>query len=183
MLLAVVVGIILTVPGIYISFHLASIGLGGTSTVAMIMMGNSLVAAVFSGFFGKATGRFSWKLIFVISFSTMGFGLVVLAYAPSVWFVVPAMLVMGIGMGWLAPGIPAKAVESVDDGRRGTVVGVVQGAAAAAPLVGLAVLEPLLPVVGTLGIMLAVAGLSLLLFAFYAVSRSDRPRAPQPALH
>ncbi|MDG2004853.1 MAG: MFS transporter [Novosphingobium sp.] len=173
-MLGVAVGIILTVPGIYFSFHLASVGLDGTSTVAMVMMGNSLIAAIFSASFGKATSRLSWKMIFVISFATLGFGLVLLALAANLWLVVVAMLVMGIGMGWLAPGIPAKAVESVGEGRRGTVVGIVQGAAAAAPLVGLTLLEPLVPVIGTLGVLLIVASLSLLLFLGYAVSRSDR---------
>lgn len=183
LLLAAAVGAILTVPGIYMSFHLGSIGIDGTSTVSMIFMANSLVAAVFSGLFGAATARLSWKSIFLISFATMGFGLVLMAYAPSIWIAVPAMLVMGIGMGWLAPAIPAKAVESVDDGRRGTVVGIVQGVAAAAPLAGLAILEPQLQAVGTAGVMLAVGGLSLLLFLFYAASRGDRPRPPRPVLH
>jgi MFS family permease len=182
-LLGLAVGIILTVPGIYMSFHLGSIGIEGTSTISMIFMTNSIVAAVFSSLFGRACARLSWKWLFVISFTSMGFGLLLMAYAPSIWIAVPAMLVMGVGMGWLAPAIPAKAVESVDEGRRGTVVGIVQGVAAAAPLAGLAVLEPLLPTVGTPGVMLAVGSLSLLLLLFYVLSRGDRPRAPQPALH
>lgn len=183
LVLALAVGVILTIPGIYASFHLASIGLGKTSTVAMLMMGNSLMAAVFSAMFGRALSRFSWKMIFSISFSALGFGLIMFAYAPNIWFAIPALLLMGVGMGWLAPGIPTKAVESVDAGRRGTVVGAVQGAASVAPLIGLTMLEPLTPLIGTPGIMLVVGILSTALFLGYAVSRSDRPSPPSPALH
>jgi len=178
-LLSLAVGIILTIPGIYVSFHLASVGLGKTSTVAMLMMGNSLMAAIFSAMFGRAIARFSWKVIFSVAFSTMGLGLVMFAYAATIWLAIPALLLMGVGMGWLAPGIPALAIASVGEGRRGTVVGAVQGAAAAAPLLGISLLEPLTPIIGTLGIMLIVGVLSTALFVGYAVSRSDRP-AGQP---
>jgi MFS family permease len=171
--LALAIGIILTIPGIYVSFHLATIGLGKTSTVAVMMMGNSLLAAVFSSIFGKATRRYSWKLIFCIAFSTMGIGLIMLAFAHGIWVAIPALLLMGAGMGWLAPGIMAKAVDSVEEGRRGTVVGAVQGASAVAPLVGLSLLEPLQ--IGTTGVMLLVGLLSVALFLGYALAPSDRP--------
>lgn len=182
-LLSIAVGIILTIPAIYVSFHLASLGLGKTSTVAMLMMGNSLMAAIFSAIFGRAIGRYSWKVIFSIGFSAMGLGLVMFANAATIWLAIPALLVMGVGMGWLAPGIPALAVASVGEGRRGTVVGAVQGASAAAPLLGISLLEPLTPAIGTSGIMLVVAILSTALFLGYAISPSDRAAGPQPSLH
>jgi MFS family permease len=173
LLLALAIGVILTIPGIYVSFHLANVGLGKTSTVALLMMSNSMVAAVFSAIFGRATKRHSWKVIFSIAFSTMGVGLVMLAYAPGLAVAIPALLLMGAGMGWLAPGIMAKAVDSVEEGRRGTVVGAVQGASAVAPLVGLSLLEPLH--FGTQQVMLLVGVLSLGLFLRYAVAPTSRP--------
>jgi MFS family permease len=173
LLLALAIGVILTIPGIYVSFHLATVGLGKTSTVALLMMANSLTAAVFSAIFGKATQRYSWKLIFSIAFSSMGVGLIMLAFAPGIAVAIPALLLMGAGMGWLAPGIMAKAVASVEEGRRGTVVGAVQGASAVAPLVGLSLFEPLQ--IGTAGVMLLVGTLSIALFLGYVLARSDRP--------
>jgi MFS family permease len=173
LLLALAIGIILTIPGIYVSFHLAAVGLGKTSTVALMMMSNSLTATVFSAIFGKAPKRYSWKVIFTVAYSTMGIGLIMLAFAPGIAVALPALLLMGAGMGWLAPGIMAKAVDSVEEGRRGTVVGAVQGASAVAPLVGLSLFEPLQ--IGTTGVMLLVGALSVALFLGYAVAPSDRP--------
>jgi MFS family permease len=172
LLLALATGIILTIPGIYVSFHLDTMGVHKTSTVAIIMMGNSLMATIFSALFGKAAKRFSWKLIFSIAFSTMGVGLVMLAFARGIGVAIPALLLMGAGMGWLAPGIPAKAVASVEEGRRGTVVGAVQGASASAPLIGISLLEPLH--IGTMVVMLLVGTLSIGLFLGFALSPSDR---------
>jgi len=178
LLLALAVGVILTVPGIYISFHLATIGLGKASTVALMMAGNSLMAAVFSGLFGRASARLSWKAIFSIAFSIMGLGLIMLALAPGIWIAVPGLLLMGAGMGWLAPGIPAMAVQSVEEGRRGTVVGAVQGSSSVAAILGVSLFEPLMPSIGTSGVMLLVGILSTALFLGYAVRPGDRRTRP-----
>jgi MFS family permease len=180
LLLSLAVGIILTIPGIYVSFHLATVGLGKTSTVAMLMMGNSLMAAVFSAIFGRASARHSWSVIFSIAFSTMAAGLVMFAFAPGIWLVIPGLLLMGLGMGWLAPGMPALAVASVEEGRRGTIVGAVQGASSAAPLLGISLFEPLAPHIGTVGIMLLVGCLSGILFLGFAFGFGDR-RKHRPA--
>jgi len=160
LLLALGIGIILTVPAIYVSFHLAGVGLGKVSTVGLLMMLNSMIAAVFSSFFGRASSRYSWRVIFGVGFSTMGAGLILLAYAPGISHAVFALLLMGAGMGWLAPGLMAKAVASVEEGQRGKVVGAVQGASSVAPLIGLTLLEPLLPTIGTRGVLLIVGLLS-----------------------
>jgi MFS family permease len=168
--LALVVGIILAVPGIYISFHLATFGLGKTSTVGMLMMINSLVAAGTSALFGRVW-RISPKLLFCLAFSTMGVGLVVLAYASGFAMVVPAMFLMGSGMGLMAPCVMAKVVDTIGEANRGKVVGVAMGITSIAPLLALTAFEPLLPAIGTRGLMLGIGLLSLAMFAWFAARR------------
>jgi MFS family permease len=173
-LLALSVGVILTIPGIYVSFHLSTVGLGKTSTVGLLMMLNSMIAAVFSALFGRAW-RYSSRMVFCIGFSTMGLGLVLLAYAGGYLVAVPALLLMGAGMGWLAPCVQAWVVDTIDERHRGKVVGAIQGILSIAPLLGVTALEPLMPVIGTRGVMLAVGVLSAIFFLGFAVPRSARP--------
>jgi MFS family permease len=144
----------------------------------MLMMGNSLMAAVFSAIFGKASARYSWRVIISITFSTMAAGLAIFAFASGVLLVIPGLLLMGAGIGWLAPGIPALAVASVEEGRRGAVVGAVQGAASVAPLLGLSVFEPLMPEIGTAGILLVVGILSAVLCLGFALGFGERLATP-----
>lgn len=167
-LLALSVGVILTVPGIYVSFHLDSVGLGKTSTIGLLMMMNSAIAGVFSAVFGKIWRR-SPRLVFILGFSTMGAGLILLAYAAGFAVAIPALLLMGIGMGLLAPSVMARVVDTVEEGRRGRMIGGIQSTLSVAPLLGLTMLEPLLPVIGTLGIMLIVGVLSAGLFVGFAL--------------
>lgn len=174
LLLALAIGIILTIPGIYVSFHLETMGLGKVSTVGLLMMLNSLIAAVFSSIFGRATARISSKLIFLIGFSTIAAGLIMLALASGYALAIPALLLMGAGMGWLVPALMARAVASVDEGRRGRVVGMVQGASSIAPLFGIALLEPLMPSYGTEGIFLIVGSLSAVCFLVMLAARNGK---------
>jgi MFS family permease len=172
-LLALAVGIILTIPGIYVSFHLSTVGLGKTSTVGLLMMLNSLIAAVFSAVFGKAW-RYSPRMVFCFGFSTMALGLILFASATGYLVAIPALLLMGAGMGWLAPCVQAKVVDTVDERHRGKVVGAIQGVLSIAPLLGLTALEPLMPVIGTKGIMIVVGALSTIFFLGFAFRRSGR---------
>jgi MFS family permease len=170
--LALAVGTILTIPGIYVSFHLTSVGLGKTSTIGLLMMMNSMMAAGTSALFGRGWRR-SPRLVFCLGFSAMGVGLIMLAYAAGFAIAVPALLLMGAGMGLLAPSVMAQVVDTVEEGRRTKVVGVIQGTLSVAPLLVLTGLEPLLPLIGTRGVMLLVGILALTLFARYALLRRD----------
>jgi hypothetical protein len=67
----------------------------------------------------------------------------------------------------------AQVVDTVEEGRRSKVVGVIQGTLSVAPLLVLTGLEPLLPLIGTRGVMLLVGILALTLFARYALLRRD----------
>jgi MFS family permease len=168
--LALAVGIILAVPGIYVSFHLATFGLGKTSTVGMLMMINSALAAGTSALFGRVW-RISPRLLFCLAFSTMGLGLVVFAYASGLASVLPAILLMGTGMGLMAPCVMARVVDTIGEANRGKVVGVAMGITSIAPLLALTAFEPLLPVIGTRGLMLGIGLLSLAMFGWFALQR------------
>ena len=174
LVIALGTGVILAVPGIYASYHLASIRLGKPGTVAMIMMLNSASAAVASALFGKALEKASQRVVFTGAFGLMAFGLVLYAFAVDLMLVLPAMVLMGATLGILAPGMPALAVERAAEGNRGKVVGMVQAVGAVASIVGLSLLEPLMPSYGTRGVMVAIAALSALLMLPFLLQRRAR---------
>lgn len=178
--IALGVGVILTIPGIYISFHLATIGLGKPSTVALLMSSNSAVAAIFSAIFGRALQSTSQKAVFCGAFGIMALGLVLLSLAPGLAMALPGLLMMGAGMGWLTPGMPALAVERAAEGQRGKLVGAVQGMSSVAPILGVTIAEPLAPILGTSGVMFSIGLLSALLVLPFALQRG-RPRVTAPA--
>jgi MFS family permease len=170
LVLALAVGNLASVPGIYISFHLASLGLGKSSTVGLLVMTSSIIAAGSSAIFGKLWAK-SPKFVYCVEFAAIGISMIALAYAPGLAIVVIAMILMGLGMGLLVPSVMTRAVDTENEALRGKVVGIVQGTLAVAPLLGLTLLEPLLPTIGTRGALLAVAGLSFCLLAGFATWR------------
>jgi len=171
LLLAFITGVLLTILAIYVSFHLATIGLGKMSTISLMMMINSAVATVFSGIYGRARKRISTGAVFIVGFGAMAMGNIILALAPSLLVVILAMLFNGVGMGWLTPNVLALAVDSVEEGQRGKVVGAIHGTMSVAPLIGLTVLEPAVPIIGTKGVFLLLGSLSAVLFVYFLVRR------------
>ncbi len=174
LLLACAAGIILTIPGIYMSFHLAAIGLRKTSTVGGLVMLNSLAAVVSASVFGKAWRR-SARAVFAFGFGTMTIGLMLFAIATGSAMVIPAMLVMGAGMGFLAPCVMARAADIIEEGRRGQGIGVLQGLSSIAPLFVLPILEPLTPDIGTKGILLIICAISAGSFVSFTLARGGKP--------
>lgn len=169
LLIALCAGTILAVPGIYVPFHLGSVGLGKPTTVAYIMMLNSFSGVVSSALFGKMLEKSSQRIVFTSAFGVMGLGLAIFAIVHGLAPVLLAMVLMGGTLGVIAPGMPALAVDRAAEGERGKTVGMVQGIGAAAPLIGVSALEPLLPVIHTGGVMLVVGALSLLLAGVFAL--------------
>lgn len=169
--LAFLAGGVMTVPGIYTSFHLDSIGLGKTSTVANMLMLNAAIGAVFSALFGKAMARSSQQIVLGGACAMLALGLALLAWAPGMPMAMAGLLLMGAGLGWLAPGLPALAVGRAAEGQRGKLVGAVQGIASVAPILAVMLAEPLLPEFGTMGVMLGCGLIAAMLIPAFALTR------------
>lgn len=163
--IAFTAGIVVSLPAIYISFHLAGMGVTSVSTIGLILMVNAALGMICSLSFGKLGARLSPLAIFKLCFAVSAVGLALLALAPSPAVVVAALVLTGMGMGWFVPAQFASAAQLVDEGRRGTLIGLVQGTGAIATLLGVTLLEPVVAAYGTRGIFLliaAIAALSLL---------------------
>jgi MFS family permease len=161
-LLALVVGIVINVPGIYISFYLRNLGVASAAAVGVILMLNALAAAGFSAAFGRVRRKVSARVVFYYGFAAMAVGIGALALAPTYPIAVAALLVMGVGMGWLTPNMMSSVVEAVDEHHRGRALGAMNSAQSIAPALGVSLLEPLVGRIGIPGVLLLTAGLAAL---------------------
>jgi predicted MFS family arabinose efflux permease len=120
---------------------------------------NALSAAVLSAVFGKVRRRLSARSLFYCGFGAIAAGLGALAIAHSYLIAVVALLVMGVGMGWLTPNLMSAFADAVDEHHRGRAFGAMNAAIAIAPAMGVTALEPLANRIGISGILLLTAGI------------------------
>jgi MFS family permease len=157
--LALIIGVLLNVPGIYISFYLRDLGAGNPSAVGFALMLNALVAAMLSAVFGQVRRRLSVRSLFYYGFGAVALGLALLAIAHTYLLAIGALLVMGVGMGWLTPNLMSAVADAVDEHHRGRAFGAVNAAVSIAPAIGVTALEPVANRIGIPGILLLTAAL------------------------
>jgi MFS family permease len=127
------------------------------------MMANSILAAIMAAIYGRARARLSANLVVSVSFALQGAGTIVFALGHTFAVATAGLLIMGVGMGWLYTSMTSRVVESVDERHRARALGMVNGAAAIAPAIGLTALEPLVSVIGIPGILCLTGGVGLLM--------------------
>ena len=160
-ILALVLGALLNLPGIYISFYLRDLGAGSPSSVGFALMLNALVAAMLSALYGRIRRRLSAGSVFQLGFGALAAGLSLLGLAHTYLLAVIGLRVMGVGMGWLSPNLMSAVADEVDEEHRGRAFGSVNAAMSIAPAVGVTAMEPLVSRIGIPGVLLATAGLAV----------------------
>jgi MFS family permease len=175
--LGLIIGALVTTPGIYISFYFRGLGLEKPSTVGVILMLNATVAVVVASVFGRVRRRFSSGAIFCCSFGAMAIGITVLALAPSYQIAVGALLIMGAGMGWLNPNLMSAVIETAEPSHRGRALGAVRASSAMAPALGVTALQPVVERIGVNGAYLLTAGIAAMMF----IGTAARAVAIRPA--
>jgi MFS family permease len=176
--LALIVGVLLNVPGIYISFYLRDLGAGNPSAVGFALMLNALVAAALSAVFGQVRRRLSAQSLFYYGFGAVAAGLGLLALAHTYLLAVGALLVMGVGMGWLTPNLMSAVADAVDEHHRGRAFGAVNAAISIAPAIGVTALEPVANRIGIPGILLLTSGLGAATVVVLWLQRFSRKSVP-----
>lgn len=162
--LGLVIGALVTIPGIYISFYLRNLGVERSSTVGVILMLNAAAAVLVTALYGRVRHRLSPEAIFCASFGVMAVAIAMLALARNSLTAVAALLVMGAGMGWLNPNLMSQVIDAVEPSHRGRALGAVRASAAIAPALGVTALQPLVDTIGVNFVYLLTAGLAALMF-------------------
>jgi len=175
-LLGLIVGALITTPGAYMPFRLSQLGLENTTVVGILLMLNALSGAGAAALYGTTRRGLSTRVLFCCGFAALGAGLGVLGFASNLVVATAGLLVMGAGLGWLTPNLPAAVVAAVDESHRGRALGAMNAAAAIAPAIGLTALEPLAHRIGVDGVLILTAALSGVMCLATAIPRKLTPR-------
>lgn len=154
--IAFAIGLALQLPGIFYSFYFTELGVHDVRTIALLLMGQAIVAGVATLLFGRASARLSLRAVFIICFTSTTLGLGIQGLATD-WRIAGASLVFtGLAMGWLVANLSATVIALVDKRHHGTGIGLAHAISSLAALLGIS--QPLQTALGIKGIFLAVAG-------------------------
>lgn len=160
--LGVVIGVISYVTMVYIPFVIRAVGVSSPTTIALIMLVESVIGAVVALLFGRSQRYLSSRTAFIASFACTGAGALVVATASTFPVIVIGLVVFGFGMGWFIPNLMTASVKGIDTGRQGRAIGIIKGANFLAAPAGTVLVEPVTRIMGPSG---AIWVASLLSFA------------------
>ena len=169
LLIAFVVGICIYTPAIYAPFRLRELGIEHPSSVGLSLTVNGVIGAVVAWFFGLARRHYSARIVFCFSFGVFGIGMAVLALAPAFYPALVGLFFIGIGMAWMPANAYSLGVSGAEEHSRGRIMGLVRSAEAAAPAIGITVLEPWTRRFGLEPVLLSIAGVAVLMAGVMAI--------------
>jgi MFS family permease len=169
LLVAFVVGICIYTPAIYAPFRLRELGIEHPSSVGLSLTVNGVIGAVVAWFFGWARRHYSARMVFCFSFGVFGIGMAVLALVPTFYPALVGLFFIGIGMAWMPANAYSLGVAGVEEHSRGRIMGLVRSAEAAAPAIGITVLEPWTRRFGFQPVLLSIAGVAVLMAGVMAI--------------
>lgn len=113
-----------TVPS-QLPFHLRELGLGQSSIAGLAIGVFNLAGASTALSYGRVRARFDLVSIFALGLALMALGFWLLAAAGGLMGVLFAMVVMGLGLGFVVPNIMSAAIAIAAPESRGRVAGIV----------------------------------------------------------
>jgi predicted MFS family arabinose efflux permease len=155
LVIAVVMGLALSLPGILYSFYFTELGVKSVGTIALLLTYQAAVAGAATLLFGRASRRLSPTAIFVVCFTCSALGLGIQGLTSDYRVAGISLTLTGLAMGWLVANLSAATITLVDERQHGAALGIAQALAAVATLLGIS--EPLQHAIGTRGIFLGIA--------------------------
>jgi MFS family permease len=167
--LGVAMGIISYVTMVYIPFVIRAVGVSSPTTIALIMLAESVIGAVVALLFGRSQRYLSSRAAFIISFTCTGIGALIVATASTFSVIVVGLVVFGFGMGWFIPNLMTASVKHIDTSRQGRAIGIIKGANFLAAPMGTVLVEPVTRMMGPTGAMWAVSALSFVALGAFVI--------------
>ncbi|WP_395337000.1 MFS transporter [Novosphingobium sp. BL-8H] len=172
-----IVGSIATGTSAYLPHRLVDVGIVSSSGRAIAALSGA-ATVVLTGFaYGRIRRLISLDLAFVFGAACSGFGLLIMAYAPTAPMVSFGMAIEGVGIGVLMPSLMVYAIGLSDESNRGRVIGLMKGAIFGGPFLVQFALDPIRLHAGAsaaLAILSASGGVLALWFAVRWLGR--RPK-------
>jgi len=137
-----IVGSIATGTSAYLPHRLVDVGVATSSGRAIVALSGA-ATVVLTGFaYGRIRRLISLDLAFIFGAACSGFGLLIMAYAPTAPMVAGGMAIEGLGIGVLMPSLMVYAIGLSDESNRGRVIGLMKGAIFGGPFLVQFALDP-----------------------------------------
>jgi len=135
-------GIVASSANLFLSFHIAQLGVTDSSRIGLILLPAALTAALGAFAFGMVRSRASASSAFALAFSLAATGYLIVALTTDLTLMAAGMAVAGFGVGMLAPNVFAVAAGMGTEADRSRLFGFTKGAFFGGPLLSQLVLEP-----------------------------------------
>lgn len=137
--LSLIVGVLLTLPSIYVAFRMRDVGLASPATIGLFFLACNIPEAIAGALFGNIRRALSTRSVFVAGFAAMAAGLATVALSGAAAGILAGLALYGLGNS-LANANTMTLATSVET-RRSRVVGLVLGSYCVASIAGVALLE------------------------------------------
>jgi MFS family permease len=165
---AIACGVVAMTTALYLPFHLTDMGIGDPRSISFALTMMTFGTAVSSLLYGAVRARFSLNATFALGFGVSAVGLTIVSTAANYTAVLIGQGVSGFGFAIVAISLYAYAAQTGSESHRARTMGIAKGGLYAGPLVGQAILEPLVSRAGSAAPLYALAGAAFVLFAIYA---------------
>jgi MFS family permease len=165
--LGLVIGICTFPAGAYLPFLIRATGHASPLTISLVMLADSIVAAIGSMLFGPARRHISARLAFVLSFGLVAVGFAITALSGNFIGVVGGLMLFGLGQGWFVPNLMTAWASRVGSRQQGGTVGLIKAAFYVGAPIGVLLVEPISRKFGPSGAIAALAMLALVAFVVF----------------
>jgi len=163
-------GIVVSSANLFLSFHIAQLGVTDSSRIGLILLPAALTAALGAFAFGMVRSRASASGAFALAFCLAATGYLIVALTTDLTLMAAGMAVAGFGVGMLAPNVFAVAAGMGTEADRSRLFGFTKGAFFGGPLLSQLVLEPVARSANAAAAILVLGSFAALL-ALWSIGR------------
>ncbi len=179
LLLAGILGSLVTGTSLYWPFRLREVGITKAADIAIHALPQVLCITLFALLYGLIRRRLSVRAVFLVSALLSAVGIGMIAFAPNHLWIIAGLAVEGVGIGMMTPNLTTYALAISPMEYRGRILGLVKGVVYGSPFLTQFMLYPLSQIGGSAMALVGICGMSLLLAL--GVSRGWIGRIPDQA--
>jgi MFS family permease len=178
MFIGLMCGTVSSLPAVYIPFRFRDMGIEDPRLISMSLTIYTVVAAVMSALYGRMRRVLDIYQSMAIGYGLAACGLAIIAMVPSLPVIMFGSMILGFGMGPLAPNVFALATQ-IPAAERARGIGIVKAIMYGAPGLGILALEPIDHAFGTPAAVATIAAISFGVVIYVLIDRvplSDRTK-------
>ena len=137
--------------------------------IGLFISGMALVAGALSVIYGKIRAKLSYKAIVLTALALWAVGFALASEALSIWFVVVAIILFGIGLGLIMPTVPLWVGELAPASFRGRMTSYIATFSFTGQFLSPIILSPVASSLGLNAVFLVVGAFCALIFLLFLI--------------